>query len=184
MGLQSNDQSMTNPHIYVALFNHLQQYMDYVYSAKMGQNEMMKFEIKQCVISSILTALATLFGPNQSVIKLLLKDAELKQKLGLLRKHLVALNRMFIQFEERNPWKNVNHLPQKMTEEQTKCVLMKLYEKHQLNISQIAKVVTVFMSLSHHVCLHLFVILIISIGSMPIFCLWHVITLSIILIKY
>merc|ERR1712176_293727 len=38
--------SMADPHIYVALFKHLEKYMDYVYSAKMGQDEMMKFEIK------------------------------------------------------------------------------------------------------------------------------------------
>ena len=152
---------MQNPHIYVALFNHLQKYCDYVHSAKMGQEEMMKFEIKQSVVSSILTALATLFGPNKCIIKILYKDQLLKQRILCLKQHLISLNRMFIQFEEKNPLKNINNLPKsicgqylKQNTNQTQQVLNKLYEKHQLNISQITKVITVFMSLSHHQILH------------------------------
>eukprot|EP01083_Nonionella_stella_P306950 1077001_1 len=148
-------------HIYVAMFNHFNQYMDYVHSARMGQDEMMKFEIKQSVVSSILSAFATLFGPHQSVVAILAKDPMVKERIKVLKRHLNALNRMFIQFEQRNPMKNLGALPQgpmalqamqamAMSKQQTDQVLSKLLEKHQLNISQMCKVITVFMSLSHH----------------------------------
>ena len=48
--INPNKENSQNPHIYISLFNHLHQNIDYVHCARMGQEEMMKFDERRQIL--------------------------------------------------------------------------------------------------------------------------------------